>query len=618
MAQETSTPNKKVHNVVVKFAGDSGDGMQLTGTEFSKMAALMGNDVSTFPDFPAEIRAPQGTLAGVSGFQVHFSDSEIFTPGDDYDVLVAMNAAALKNNLAYLKKGGILILNSDGMDSKNLRLAGIPEKENPVLTGELEVYNSYLIDITKLTQGALKDYKLGTKEKERSKNMFVLGLLYWMFNRNLDITISFLEQKFQKKELVRDANIAVLKAGYNFGITTEIFASRYEVEKAKLEPGEYRSITGNKALAIGIATASKMTGLKSFLGTYPITPASDILHELSKLKNFDIITFQAEDEIAGIAAAIGASYGGNMGFTSTSGPGMALKTEALGLDMMLELPLVVINVQRGGPSTGLPTKTEQSDLLQAVYGRNGESPIPVLAAMSPADCFDTVLEAVRIAIEFMTPVILLSDGFIANGAEPWKFPKAKELPQIKVEFATAKNTEEPVESYARNAQGVRPWIKPGTAGMEHRIGGLEKEDITGNVSYEPSNHEKMTKLRAEKIQNIRHSMPPIAFSEGKADSQILVLGWGGTFGTIKSAVRELNSEGYDLAHIHLKYVFPFQEQLGDIVSQFDRILVPELNEGQLAKLLASNYGTEVIQINKVQGLPFFKNELKARILEYIS
>ncbi len=610
-----ATKNTKISDVVIKFAGDSGDGMQLTGTEFSKITAEMGNDVSTFPDFPAEIRAPQGTLAGVSGFQVHFSDNKIYTPGDHYDVLVAMNAAALKSNLPFLKKGGIIILNIGGMDSKNLRLANISEEDNPISNGSLDDYSVYLLDITKLTKESLQEFDMGTKEKDRAKNMFVLGLLYWMYNRNIDVTIKFLEEKFKSKPLIRDSNITVLQAGYNFGVTTEIFASRYEVDKASMPAGTYRSITGNKALSYGIVAASELSGLKAFLGTYPITPASDILHELSKMKNFDIVTFQAEDEIAGIAAAIGASYGGNLGFTSTSGPGMALKTEAMGLAMMLELPLVVINVQRGGPSTGLPTKTEQSDLLQAIYGRNGESPIPVIAASTPTDCFDMAIEAARLAVEHMTPVVLLSDGYIANGAQPWKFPKFQDLEKIHVNFA--QDQELAKTPYLRDEDGVRPWIKPGTSDMEHRIGGLEKQENTGNVSYDPVNHEKMTLARAEKINKISDRLPPLSFSEGGIENDVLVLGWGGTYGAIKSAVRDLNAENRSLAHLHLNYLFPFQKELKDILKNFDKVIIPELNNGQLSQLIRNEFLVDVHPINKIKGLPFFKNELKLEIVHIL-
>ncbi|TAF50414.1 MAG: 2-oxoacid:acceptor oxidoreductase subunit alpha, partial [Sphingobacteriia bacterium] len=498
-----------LQDVVIKFAGDSGDGMQLTGQQFTNNTALLGIDLATFPDFPAEIRAPIGTLPGVSGFQLHFSSDRVFTPGDIADVLVAMNAAALKVNLKSLKKGGKIIVNTDGFDAKNLRLANYPEGVNPLEDGSLEGYELIKIDVTKLTREALKDIPdLGTKERDRAKNMFVLGFVYWMYNRDLDNTIAFLKDKFGKKPAIFDSNVKVLQAGYNYGDTTETFSARYTVEKAKMPAGTYRSIMGNQALSMGLVAASEKSGLPIFLGTYPITPASDILHELSRLKHFGVRTFQAEDEIAGITAAIGASYGGSIGVTTTSGPGMALKTEAMGLAVMLEIPLVIINIQRGGPSTGLPTKTEQSDLLQAYYGRNGECPMPVIAAATPSDCFDAAFEAVQLAIQHMTPVILLSDGYIANGAEPWRFPQSADLPAIAVQFKTSlAEGEEKFMPYQRNEKLARPWALPGTPGLEHRIGGLEKQDITGNISYDPDNHQHMVKLREEKVNRIAQYIP---------------------------------------------------------------------------------------------------------------
>ena len=483
-----------LQDVVIKFAGDSGDGMQLTGTQFTNNTALLGTDLSTFPDFPAEIRAPQGTLPGVSGYQLRFSSESIHTPGDAWDVLVAMNAAALKTNLKYVKKGGKIIVNTDGFDTKNLRLANYPEGVNPIENDALEGYEVIKMDVTKMTREALKDSPLGTKEKDRAKNMFVLGFLYWMYDRDMKSTEQFLEEKFGKKIDILESNLKVLHAGYHYGDTTETFTTQYKVEKARIEPGNYRSIMGNQALAYGLVAASVKSGLSIFLGTYPITPASDILHELSRHKNFGVRTFQAEDEIASISAAIGASYGGSLGVTTTSGPGLALKSEAMGLAMMLEIPLVIIDIQRGGPSTGLPTKTEQSDLLQAYYGRNGESPMPVISASTPHDSFETAYEAVRIAIEHMTPIILLSDGYIANGAEPWKYPDAENLQPIHTEFKTDLGHEElKFQPYKRDENLVRPWAIPGTPGLEHRIGGLEKENITGNVSYDPENHQLMVK-----------------------------------------------------------------------------------------------------------------------------
>jgi len=498
-----------LQDVVIKFAGDSGDGMQLTGSQFTNNTALMGIDLATFPDFPAEIRAPQGTLPGVSGYQLRFSSDQVFTPGDECDVLVAMNAAALKANLKGLKKGGKIIVNTEGFDTKNLRLANYPDGINPLEDNSLESYDVIRMDVTKMTREALKDITLGTKEKDRAKNMFVLGFLYWMYNRDMNSTIQFLQDKFGKKAEILESNLRALRAGYNFGDTTETFTTTYRVEKAKMAPGVYRSIMGNQALAYGLIAASQTSGLSLFLGSYPITPASDILHELSRHKAFGVRTFQAEDEIAGITSAIGAAYGGALGVTTTSGPGMALKAEAMGLAVILEIPLLIVDVQRGGPSTGLPTKTEQSDLLQAYYGRNGECPMPVVAASTPSDCFDAVYEAARIAIQHMTPVIFLSDGYIANGAEPWKFPKTEDLLPIEVKFKTELgHGEEKFQPYLRDEKLVRPWAIPGTPGLEHRIGGLEKQNITGNVSYDPENHQLMVKIRREGRKDCRlHPCP---------------------------------------------------------------------------------------------------------------
>jgi 2-oxoglutarate ferredoxin oxidoreductase subunit alpha len=527
-----------LQDVVIKFAGDSGDGMQLTGQQFTNNTALLGIDLATFPDFPAEIRAPIGTLPGVSGFQLHFSSQRIYTPGDLCDVLVVMNAAALKVNLKSIKAGGKIIANIDGFDAKNLRLANYPDGVNPLEDGSLDGFELTKVDVTKLTREALKEFtELGTKERDRAKNMFVLGLLYWMYNRSLDNTIDFLKEKFGNKDVILQSNIKVLQAGYNYGDTTEAFTTRYRVEKAKMEPGLYRSIMGNQALAMGLIAASEKSGLPIFLGTYPITPASDILHELSKHKSFGVRTFQAEDEIAGISAAIGASYGGSLGVTTTSGPGMALKTEAMGLAVMLEIPLLIVNIQRGGPSTGLPTKTEQSDLMQAYYGRNGECPMPVIAASTPSDCFSAVYEAVRIAVQHMTPVIFLSDGYIANGAEPWKFPQSADLKPIEVTFKKAlAEGEEKFQPYKRDEKLVRPWAVPGTAGFEHRIGGLEKQDITGNVSYDPENHQHMVKTREAKVAKIADYIPLQTLDNGPEKGKVLILGWGSTYGAIKTAV----------------------------------------------------------------------------------
>ncbi len=608
-----------LQDVVIKFAGDSGDGMQLTGQQFTNNTALLGIDLATFPDFPAEIRAPIGTLPGVSGFQIHFSSNPVYTPGDTCDVLVAMNAAALKVNLKSLKKGGKIIANIEGFDAKNLRLAAYPEGINPLEDGSLDGYELTKVDITKLTREALKsNTELGTKERDRAKNMFVLGLIYWLYNRNLDNTIDFLEEKFGKKENILKSNIDVLKAGYYYGETAELFNARYKVEKSKMEPGTYRSIMGNQALSMGLIAATQKSGLPLFLGSYPITPASDILHELSKYKNFGIKTFQAEDEIAGIAAAIGASYGGSIGLTTTSGPGMALKTEAIGLATMLEIPLVIVNIQRGGPSTGLPTKTEQSDLLQAYYGRNGEAPIPVLAASTPSDCFFMAFEAVKIALQHMTPVILLSDGYIANGAEPWKFPSAADLPKIEVKFKTSlAEGEDKFLPYKRDEKLARPWAVPGTAGLEHRIGGIEKQHETGNVSYDPENHEFMVKMRQAKVDKIADYIPLQTIDSGASTGKVLVLGWGSTYGTIKSAALQLQSQGKSVSHAHIKYMRPFPKNLGEIIAGFETILIPEINNGQLIKIIRDQYFVDAKGYNKIMGIPITKQELITAIESYL-
>lgn len=600
-----------LQDVVIKFAGDSGDGMQLTGQQFTNNTALLGIDLATFPDFPAEIRAPIGTLPGVSGFQLRFSSDRVFTPGDDCDVLVAMNAAALKVNIKAIKKGGKIIANVDGFDAKNLRLANYPDGVNPLEDGSLEGFELIKVDVTKLTREALKDFTdLGTKERDRAKNMFVLGLIYWMYNRSVDNTITFLNEKFGKKDTILQSNIKVLQAGFNYGDTTETFSSRYRVEKAKMIPGTYRSIMGNQALSMGLIAASEKSGLSIFLGTYPITPASDILHELSKHKAFGIKTFQAEDEIAGISAAIGASYGGSIGITTTSGPGMALKTEAMGLAVMLEIPLVIINIQRGGPSTGLPTKTEQSDLLQAYYGRNGECPMPIVASSTPSDCFDAAYEAVRIAVQHMTPVILLSDGYIANGAEPWKFPVAADLAPIQVTFKTTLDEgETKFMPYKRDEKLVRPWAVPGTPGFEHRIGGIEKQDITGNVSYDPDNHQHMVNTRQAKVDMIADYIPLQTLDSGAATGKVLVLGWGSTYGAIKTAVTELQAAGHAVSHAHIKYMRPFPKNLGSIIAGFDKVLIPELNNGQLIKIIRDQYLVDAKGYNKVMGVPITKGEI---------
>jgi len=605
----------EIEHVVIKFAGDSGDGIQLTGSQFTTNTALRGNDLSTFPDFPAEIRAPLGTLPGVSGFQLHFSSNSVYTPGDDCDVLVAMNAAALKVNLKSIKKGGTIIVNTDGFDSKNLRLANYADDDNPLNNNSLESYTVHKIDVTKLTREALAESTLGVKEKDRAKNMFVLGFLYWMYDRDLESTKRFLEEKFGKKPEVFDSNIKALQAGYNFGDTTELFSTRYTVAKAVVKAGVYRSITGNSAISLGLVTAAQKSGLQLFLGSYPITPASDILHDLSKYKNFNVITFQAEDEIAAITSSIGASYGGSLGITTTSGPGMALKAEAMGLAMMLEIPLVIINIQRGGPSTGLPTKTEQSDLMQAYYGRNGECPIPIISASSPSDCFYVAIEACRISIEHMTPVILLSDGFIANGAEPWKFPSASDIPEITVNFKKFLNEgEEKFMPYARDEKLARPWSIPGYAGMEHRIGGLEKQDITGNVSYDADNHEHMVKTRQAKVNMIANYIPEQEINLGADSGDILILGWGSTSGVITTVVQKLIKEGHSISHCHLRYIRPFPKNLGDIFKRFKKVIIPEINNGQLVKIIRDLYLVDAIAYNKIKGNPITQAELEDFIM----
>jgi 2-oxoglutarate ferredoxin oxidoreductase subunit alpha len=599
-----------LNDVVIKFAGDSGDGMQLTGSQFTNNTALLGIDLATFPDFPAEIRAPQGTLPGVSGFQLRFSSDRIYTPGDECDVLVAMNAAALKANLKALKKGGKIIANTDGFDAKNLRLANYPDGVNPLEDNSLEGYTVFKIDVTKMTREALKDIPMGMKEKDRAKNMFVLGFLYWMYSRDMENTIQFFKEKFGKKPEIYESNVKTLQAGYHFGETTETFSTTYKVEKAKMQPGVYRSIMGNQSTAYGLIAASQKSGLPLFLGSYPITPASDILHELSRYKNFGVKTFQAEDEIAAISSAIGASYGGSLAVTTTSGPGMALKAEAMGLAVMMEIPLLIIDVQRGGPSTGLPTKTEQSDLLQAYYGRNGECPMPVISASTPSDCFETVYEAARISVQHMTPVIFLSDGYIANGAEPWKFPSEADLPPIEVKFKTELGDgETSFKPYLRDEKLARPWAVPGTKALEHRIGGIEKQNITGNVNYEPENHQLMVKIRQEKVDKIAEYIPEQQLDSGPEKGKILVLGWGSTYGAIKSAVAELQSQGHAVSHAHIRYLRPFPKNLGSIIANFEQVLVPEINNGQLIKIIRDVYFTDAKAYNKIMGVPITKSEM---------
>ncbi|MGH2567136.1 MAG: 2-oxoacid:acceptor oxidoreductase subunit alpha [Bacteroidota bacterium] len=609
MSEKTS---KILEEVTIRFAGDSGDGMQLTGTQFTNTTAILGNDLSTLPDFPAEIRAPAGTLFGVSGFQIHFGSTEINTPGDACDVLVAMNSAALKVNLGSLLDGGVIIANSDGFNDRNLKLAGY--QSNPLKDGSLSKYQVFEVDISKLTALALQDLNLSSKLVDRSKNFFALGLMYWMYNRPMDPTIDWIQKKFANKPEIVEANIRVLKAGWNYGETTEIFAVRYEVAPAKLSPGKYRNITGNQATAWGLMAAAKKANLNLFLGSYPITPASDILHELSAYKHFGVKTFQAEDEIAGIASAIGASFGGELGITTTSGPGVALKSEALGLAVMVELPLIVCNVQRGGPSTGLPTKTEQADLLQALYGRNGEAPIPIVAAATPADCFQMVFESARIALKYMTPVFFLSDGYLGNGSEPWLIPDFNALPDISTKFRT---NPEGFFPYLRDEVTLtRPWAIPGTPGLEHRIGGLEKQHVTGNVNYEPENHELMIKLRTEKIERIANDIP-LAEVEGDQEGDVLVVGWGSTYGAIRTAVQRHREKGNSVSHLHLHYLNPLPKNVGEILYKFKHVLLPELNLGQLVKVLRAKYLVPAIGLSKVQGLPFKAIEIEKKIDEML-
>ena len=613
-----SNKQEVLQDVVIKFAGDSGDGMQLTGSQFTNNTALLGIDLATFPDFPAEIRAPIGTLPGVSGYQLRFSSDRVFTPGDACDVLVAMNAAALKTNLNGLKPGGRIIANEDGFDAKNLRLANYAEGVNPLEDNSLSNYEVIRMDVTKMTREALKDITMGIKEKDRAKNMFVLGFLYWMYNRDIETTISFLNDKFGKKPEIFESNVKALQAGYNYGDTTETFTTRYSVAKAKMDPGTYRSVMGNQAVSYGLIAASQKSGLPLFLGSYPITPASDILHDLSKYKNFGIKTYQAEDEIAAITSAIGASYGGNLAVTTSSGPGIALKGEAKGLADMLEIPLVIINIQRGGPSTGLPTKTEQSDLMQAYYGRNGECPMPIVSASTPSDCFSAVYEAARISVQHMTPVMFLSDGYIANGAEPWKFPAAADLPEIKTQFASQNfadvmDKDGKFQPYKRDDKLVRPWAIPGTPGLEHRVGGLEKADITGNISYDPENHQHMVKTRQAKVDLIANYIPDQHLDSGPDTGKVLVLGWGSTYGAIKSACTELQKEGHAVSHAHLRYIRPFPKNLGEILKNFDTVLVPEINNGQLVKIIRDVYFVDAKPYNKIMGVPITKGELITEI-----
>ncbi|MEM8960261.1 MAG: 2-oxoacid:acceptor oxidoreductase subunit alpha [Acidobacteriota bacterium] len=610
--QADSRPVEKVSDVVIRFAGDSGDGMQLTGSQFTSTSALVGNDLSTLPDFPAEIRAPAGTLPGVSAFQVRIADYDIHTPGDTPDVLVAMNPAALKTNIGELIAGGVVIVNTSEFNKRAFKKAHYDS--DPLEDGSLDGYRVVEVELTKLTREALGDFDIGNRAKDRCKNFFALGMVYWLFSRPLDSTIEWLEKKFAKKPDIAAANVKALKSGWNYCDIVGAFQVRYEIEPAPMQPGTYRNINGNQALALGLVAASRRSGLPLFYGSYPITPASSVLHELAKHKQFGVITFQAEDEIAAVCAAIGASFGGALGVTGTSGPGLALKSEAINLAVMVELPLVVVNVQRGGPSTGLPTKTEQSDLLQALFGRNGESPLAVLAAASPADCFDAALDAARIATRHMVPVILLTDGYLANGAEPWLLPEVSSLPDLRLEF---RSDPEDFAPYLRDETTLaRPWAIPGTPGLEHRIGGLEKQDGTGNVSYDPANHEHMTHVRAEKVRRIADDLPPLEIV-GDDDAKVLVVGWGSTLGAITGAVNRVREEGHKAARIHLRHLSPLPKELGDILARFDKVLVPEMNTGQLALILRGQYLVDVISFTKVQGRPFTRGEIRDRIVELL-
>jgi len=617
MSSEPTVPEgssksvEKVESVVIRFAGDSGDGMQLTGNQFTNTSAVLGNDISTLPDFPAEIRAPAGSLPGVSAFQLNFSSQDIRTPGDQPDVLVAMNPAALKTNLKDLPHGGILIVNEDAFIARNLERAGY--ESNPLEDDSLKDFRLFKIPISTLNQNALEEIDLPGKAKDRCKNFFALGMMYWMYDRPLDVTIKWIETKFGKNPKVVTANTKALKAGFHFAETAEVISTHYKIKPAKLSPGKYRNIMGNTATALGFISAGELASTPLIYCSYPITPASDILHELSKMKKFGVKTLQCEDEIAAIGAAIGASFGGSIALTGTSGPGLALKSEALNLAVMVELPLIVVNIQRGGPSTGLPTKTEQSDLLQAMFGRNGDSPVPILAPSTPSDCFNMAIEAVRLSVKYMTPIIYLSDGYLANGSEPWKIPEFKKFDKIKIHYPKANQDGSKFMPYLRDEKTLaRPWAIPGTPGLEHRVGGLEKEDVTGNVSYDPLNHEKMTRLRAAKIEAITNDIPDVEVN-GKPEGEVLVVGWGSTYGAITSAVEKLQQLGAPVSSIHLKYLNPFPKNLGKIFEKFTHILVPELNMGQLSLLLRAKYLVKAQALTKIQGQPFRIAEIIAAI-----
>jgi 2-oxoglutarate/2-oxoacid ferredoxin oxidoreductase subunit alpha len=610
-----SKPVSQLEDATVRFCGDSGDGMQLAGTQFTNTSALAGNDVATFPDFPAEIRAPRGTKAGVSGFQVHFSSNDIYTPGDTVDALVAMNPAALVTNLEDLRDGGVLLINKDSFDKKGLEQAGY--KTNPLEDGSLSKYKMHAVEMTKLNRLAVEGMGLTQKEADLCRNFFAMGLVFWLYDRSLEPTLRFIAQKFGKRPEVAQANTASLKAGYNYGETVEAINTQYQVAPAKLAPGKYRNIMGNTALAYGLLAAAKLSNKRLFLGAYPITPASDILHELSNHKNFDVLTFQAEDEIAAVTSTIGAAFAGEMAVTASSGPGIALKAEAIGLGVMTELPMLIINVQRGGPSTGLPTKTEQADLLQALHGRNGECPIPIVAASGPADCFYAVQEAWRIAVRFMTPVILLTDGYIANGSEPWRIPTVSELTKTEVQHPAEPNNGDPFLPYARNERLARPWAIPGTPGLMHRIGGLEKQDGTGNVSYDPINHEHMVRTRAKKVALVADDIP-LQKLDGSESGDLLVVSWGGTYGACATAVHKMQNAGKSVTHCHLRYLNPLPKNLGGILRSFKKVLVPELNMGQLRSILRAEYLVDAIGHNKVQGKPFSVGEIVEKIESLLS
>jgi 2-oxoglutarate ferredoxin oxidoreductase subunit alpha len=599
-------PIESADSVVVRFCGDSGDGMQLAGTQFTNVSAVFGNDVCTLPDFPAEIRAPAGSLAGVSGYQVCFSSHDVYTPGDEVDTLVAMNPAALKTNLGDLKRGGTLIVNEDAFDSGSLFKAHYDE--NPLDTNAVAGYRVHRVPMTRLTRDAVEGLGLSQREADRCRNFFALGLVYWLYERDSKPTKDWIRSKFGKNPSIAEANIRALDAGYNYGFSTESFTVHYQVSPAKLPAGKYRKITGNEAVAFGLVTAAKLAGKELFFGGYPITPASDILHELSLLKNFGVKTFQAEDEIAAITSVIGAAFGGALAVTASSGPGIALKGEGIGLAVMTELPLVIVDVQRGGPSTGLPTKTEQSDAFISVLGRNGDCPVPVVAAQSPADCFDMAQEAMRIAVEFMTPVFLLTDGYIANGAEPWRIPNIADLKPIKVVHATQSNSDNGFLPYKRDSRLVRPWAIPGTPGLEHRIGGLEKADVTGNISYDPDNHHHMTMVRKQKVANIAQSIPEQTVN-GPDSGDLLVVSWGGTYGTVRSAVETMQRKGKSVAHCHLRYINPFPRNLGDILKRYKKVLVPELNAGQMWFILRGTFLVDAVSYAKIKGKPFLVSEL---------